>query len=205
MPGVDKPILLDFPDQFETERLIIRAPKPGDGQAVNAAVIESLEHLKPWMPWAQTTPTPAESEELVRRGAVRWQLREDLWMLLFRKSDGLYIGGSGLHRIDWSVPSFEIGYWVRQRLEGQGYVSEAVQAITHFAFSVLSAERVGIRCDARNARSAAVARRAGYVLEGTLRHNSRTPDGTLRDTLLFSMLRAAWEQKSQRLVPGETN
>ncbi len=32
---------------------------------------------------------------------------------LWRKSDGAYIGGSGLHRIDWSVPCVEIGYWLR--------------------------------------------------------------------------------------------
>jgi RimJ/RimL family protein N-acetyltransferase len=192
MPGIDKPILLDFPDQIETERLILRAPRTGDGRVVNEAVIESLEHLKPWMPFAQTAPTPEESEEFIRKATARWLLREDLGLLLFRKSDNLYIGGSGLHRIDWSVPSFEIGYWVRHQLEGQGYVSEAVQAITHFAFSVLRAERVEIRCDPRNKRSAAVARRAGYSLEGTLRHNKRATDDTLRDTLVFSMIRGEW-------------
>ena len=134
MPSIEKPILLDFPDSFETERLIVRAPRAGDGQVVNDAVRESYENLKPWMPWAKTLQEVEQTEENVRRGAVRWILREDLWMLLFRKSDGLYVGGSGLHRIDWSVPSFEIGYWVRKSLEGQGYISEAVAGITNFGF-----------------------------------------------------------------------
>jgi len=193
MPGIEKPILLDFPDTFETERLIIRAPKAGDGQAINDAVRESQDHLKPWMPWAVKLQTPEESEELVRRGAMRWILREDLWMLLFRKSDGLYVGGSGLHRIDWSVPAFEIGYWVRKSLEGQGYISEAVAGITQFAFGVIGAERIEIRCDTRNGRSASVAQRAGYTLEGTLRHNAWANDGTLRDTHVFGMIRPEWE------------
>ena len=110
MPQIEKPILLNIPDSFETERLIIRAPRAGDGQTVNDAVRESFENLRPWMPWATKLQEVHETEENVRRGAVRWILREDLWMLLFRKSDGLYVGGSGLHRIDWSVPAFEIGY-----------------------------------------------------------------------------------------------
>jgi ribosomal-protein-serine acetyltransferase len=109
--------------------------------------------------------------------------------MLWRKSDGLYVGGSGLHRMDWSVPRFEIGYWVRASLEGQGYISEAVHGITRFAFEVLGAERLEIRCDARNERSAAVARRAGYTLEGTLRRDSRDTSGGLRNSLIFSKLR----------------
>lgn len=192
MTGIDNPILFDFPDSFETERLIIRAPRPGDGAVVNAAVRESNDHLKPWMPWAVNLQTVEETEMTVRQGAARWLLREDLWMLLFRKEDGLYVGGSGLHRINWSVPSFEIGYWVRARLEGKGYVTEAVKGITSFAFDRLKAERVEIRCDALNERSAAVARRAGYTLEGQLRHDDWTTQGTLRDTLVFGILRAEY-------------
>lgn len=192
MAGIDNPILFDFPDSFETERLIIRAPRPGDGAVVNAAVRESHDHLKPWMPWAVNLQTVEETEMTVRQGAARWLLREDLWMLLFRKEDGLYVGGSGLHRINWSVPSFEIGYWVRARLEGKGYVTEAVKGITSFTFDRLKAERVEIRCDALNERSAAVARRAGYTLEGQLRHDDWTTQGTLRDTLVFGMLRAEY-------------
>lgn len=187
MVAIKNPMLLEIPDSFQTERLIIRSPRAGDGAAMNAAVRESLAHLKPWMPWADHEPTVDESEELVRRGAARWILREDLWLLLFRKSDGLYVGGSGLHRINWSTPSFEIGYWVRKSLEGQGYVTEAVAAITDIAFMAVSAERVEIRCDTRNERSAAVARRAGYTLEATLHHDSRDTSGELRDTYIFGM------------------
>ncbi|MBZ0277578.1 MAG: GNAT family N-acetyltransferase [Anaerolineae bacterium] len=189
MPGHDNPILLDFPDSFETERLLIRAPRPGDGKAVNEAVLESLANLRPWMPWAQGTPSVADNEDFLRRGAARFLLREDLPMLLFRKSDGLYVGGSGMHRIDWSVPHFEIGYWVRSSLEGQGYITEAVNGIVHFAFHWLKAERLEIRCDARNERSAAVARRAGFTLDGRLRHDAPDTRGGLRDTLVFSKLR----------------
>ncbi len=189
MPGHANPILLDFPDQFETERLLLRAPRAGDGKAVNDAILESLDTLRPWMPWVHPVPTVTDTETHSRRMAARFITREDLALYLFRKSDGLFVGGSGLHRIDWAVPRFEIGYWVRASLEGQGYITEAVNGITRFAFDLLDALRVEIRCDARNTRSAAVARRAGYTLDGCLRADDLTTDGQPRDTLVFSKIR----------------
>ena len=48
MSAEPNPLLLDFPDAIETERLLIRAPRPGDGAALNAATIASLDHLRPW-------------------------------------------------------------------------------------------------------------------------------------------------------------
>lgn len=193
MIGINKPILLDFPDSFETDRLIIRSPRAGDGQTMNEALVESIHNLKQWlpMPWTQNIQPVAETEELVRRWSALWLLRDDLRFGLYRKTDGLYVGGCGLHRIDWNVMRFEIGYWVRASLEGQGYIREAVAGVTAFAFDVLGAERVELRCDSLNERSIAVARRAGYVLEGTLRNNYDTADkNTLHDTMVFSLLKA---------------
>jgi RimJ/RimL family protein N-acetyltransferase len=200
MVGVEKPILLDFPEAFETERLLIRAPRVGDGKATNEALIESIESLKRWlpMPWTQNIQTVAETEELVRRWVSKWILREDLRLSLFRKTDNFYVGQCGLHRIDWEAMRFEIGYWVRTGLEGQGYISEAVAGVTAFAFDVLGAERIELRCESLNERSAAVARRAGYRLDGTLRNSDTTADkSALCDMLVFSMLRTEYLEHMQ--------
>jgi RimJ/RimL family protein N-acetyltransferase len=186
------PILLDFPDEFESERLVIRALRPGDGPAINAAIIESLAHLRPWMPWAQGPQSIDDTEAFVRGAASEWAARTNLTLGLWRKADGLYVGGSGLHRIDWDVPRFEIGYWVRASLQGQGYITEAVECTTRFAFETLLAQRIEIRCDASNGRSSAVARRCGFTQEAHLRSESRGPDGGLRDTLIFAMLAGEW-------------
>jgi RimJ/RimL family protein N-acetyltransferase len=179
------PILLDFPDQFETERLILRPPRPGDCPAYNAAVRESIDELRPWMPWAQMVPPVEETEAILRRKHAEWLMRKDLMLTLWRKTDGRFVGGSGLHRIDWDARCFEIGYWIRASLSGQGYMTEAVRGITQFAFAHLGAQRIEIRCDARNTRSAAVAERAGYTLEARLQRQARGIDGSLRDTLIY--------------------
>ena len=179
------PVLLDFPDSFETERLTIRSPMPGDGAELQAAVAESIDDLRPWMPWADRVPTVEGYEEQARRGYARFLTREDLWLLLFLKGTHTLVGGSGLHRMDWDVPRFEIGYWVRRRFAGQGYITEAVRGVTCFAFETLGAHRVEIRCDARNEHSRRVAERTGFELEATLRKHAVAVDGSLRDTLIY--------------------
>ncbi len=185
-----KPILRDFPYSFETERLTIRGPLPGDGEELHTAVTESQAELKPWMPWAVDLPDAEGYEARVREGQVKFLAREDLWLMLLLKGTHTIIGGSGLHRLDWAVPRFEIGYWVRTAYARQGYITEAVAGITDFAFDVLGARRVEIRCDARNERSMAVARRSGFNHEGTLRCEDRHHlTQELRDTLVFSKIK----------------
>lgn len=183
-----KPILRDFPDSFDTDRLTIRAPRAGDGAEMNAAIRDSWSELQQWMPWATGDPPPVEEHEArLREAHAKFLLRENLWLLLFLKGTDTLVGSSGLHRPNWDVPSFEIGYWVRTPYGGQGYITEAVNGITAFAFDVLDARRVEIRCDSLNERSAAVARRAGYDLEATLHNHERHHlSNKLRDTLVFS-------------------
>jgi RimJ/RimL family protein N-acetyltransferase len=187
------PILHDFPDAFETPRLLIRSPMPGDGPEVNAAVVETIDSLRPWMPWAKEIPTVEQSEETMRKARCAFLERSDLWLLLFLKGTSTLVGSSGLAVKEWAVPKFEIGYWCRKRFEGQGYITEAVRGITTFAFETLGARRVEIRCDAENVRSRRVAERAGYHLEGELRNAGVGSDGELRNTLLFSLIPADYE------------
>jgi len=87
------------------------------------------------------------------------------------------------------VPRFEIGYWLRTRAEGHGYATEAVSALAKLCFEALAAERVEIRCDIQNERSAAVAERAGFTLEARLRRHRRNLHGALTDTLVYARLR----------------
>jgi RimJ/RimL family protein N-acetyltransferase len=185
------PILRDIPERFESARLLIRAPSPGDGRVLQEAIEESVEELRPWMAWADAHQSVDDSEAYVRKARSEFMLRTNLALLLFRRDDGRFVGASGLHRIVWDVPMFEIGYWVRTSLTGRGYATEAARRIGDFAFEELDAERVEIWCDARNSRSAGVARRAGFELEATMRHNRRGSNGELSDSLCFVRLRTS--------------
>ena len=107
---------------------------------MNEAVKKSGNELKPWMPWAQTIPTAEESEIVIRRARLRYLERTDLMLLLIHKDTGQLIGSSGLHRIDWESRKFEIGYWARTSFSGNGYITEAAEAITNFAVHELEGQ-----------------------------------------------------------------
>lgn len=187
-PDVD-PILLSIPESFESPRLLIRAPREGDGKQLNEAVLDSREELLPWMPWAEHVPSVDDSEANLRRAQAEFIKRSDLRLLIFLKESGVLIGSSGLHRINWDVRRFEIGYWLRTGYTGQGYMTEAVEAIAGFAIRELEANRIEIRCDSRNTRSSRVAERTGFKLEGVLRQWARANDGTLRDDMIYAKVR----------------
>lgn len=178
--------LIEIPEIIETERLLIKVIKPGDGKVINEAVLESWETLGKWMPWAQKSkPTLEESEVLCRQGYAKFLLREDILIGFWRKEDNRYLGGSGLHRINWQVPSFEIGYWIRDSEVGKGYVSETVKGISKMAFDKLSCKRLEIRCDSDNNRSRQVMINCGFEHEATLKNQATHPDGNVRDTLVY--------------------
>ena len=184
------PVLIEVPEALYTERLLIAAPRVGLGPALSVAVAESIGTLSPWMPWAQQAPSIEDSEAVVRRQLADFILRKDLPYQFFdRKAEGRrLLGGTGLHRMDWAARRFEIGYWIRSSAQGQGYVSEAVNALTTMAFEKLQARRIEIRMDDDNARSRAVAERCGYTLEAVLKNDSLTPAGVLRSTCIYVKL-----------------
>lgn len=185
------PILREIPYTFDTERLTIRGPLPGDGERVRTAVLESQAELKQWMPWAVNVDSAEGYEIRVREGQLNYLGRKNFWLLIFLKDSPTLIGSSGLHDVNWDVPSFEIGYWLHTNHTGQGYITEAVNSICHFAFTHFQAQRLTIRCNSDNKRSAAVARRCGFTFEGTHQHDSRHHlTQELTSTYIFAKLAA---------------
>lgn len=185
-------LLIDLPEEILGQRVMIRPYRPGDGAAVFEAVNETRDNLLPWIPWANEHQTIEESEAMVRRACGNFILREDLTMAIFQLETGRYLGGTGLHRIDWNARAFEIGYWIRASGQGQGYVSETVLALTQMALDRLSANRVFIRCAEGNNRSWAVPERLGFHYEGTLLNQVRESDGTLHNMRHYVMTPEIW-------------
>ncbi len=187
-----KPILLDLPMPIQTERLLIRPPQLGDGSIINAAIVESYDVLKLMMPWAQTIPSVDESEEFVRQAAANWILKKNeepylnLW--IFRQDTMEFIGGTGFHHINWEIPAFETGYWLHSKHHNQGFATEAIHAITQYAFLRLHAKRIEIRCDITNIRSKKIPERLGFHFEATLKNNRINPQTqALSDTLVYAI------------------
>jgi RimJ/RimL family protein N-acetyltransferase len=185
---------VEIPDPLFGPRVLLRPLHPGDAPAVWEAVEESRERLAAWMPWVGTLRSLDDERAVIERMHARWLLREDLTVGIFDRATGRFLGGTGLHKINWDLRIFEIGYFIRTSAEGRGYVTEAVQLLTRCAFDLLRANRVEIYMDPRNVRSARVPERLGFVLEGTLRRFRAGADGRPMDRCVFALIREDYDR-----------
>jgi len=177
-----------LPATLATRRLLLRPPQVEDARAINEAVVESFAELNAWMEWAAAVPSLDDTRAFCQ-DAIRQRADGAACPMLMLEADtGTLVGASGYARIDWKVPAFEIGYWCRTPLCGRGYVTETAEALARHAFDVLGARRVEIRMDDRNVRSAAVAQRLGFELEGILRNQARDHHARLRDTRVYALV-----------------
>ncbi|KAB2338393.1 GNAT family N-acetyltransferase [Cytobacillus depressus] len=184
------PVLIDFPDRIETERLYLRICMPGDGQIVHESIQASIEDLKVWLPFANKEQSAEDVEVNIRKSYSQFLLREDFWIHIFRKEDDVFIGSTGLHRIDWDIRKFEIGYWCDSLHQRNGYMTEAVSALIDFTFNHFEANRIEIRCDPNNLNSRKIPEKLGFKLEGILENAGLSADGKeLRDTCVFAKVK----------------
>lgn len=174
---------------IQTARTLLRCWSPADAARAHRAIDASLEHLRPWMDWARDSypMSVAQQADVLRRFRGRFDLGEDFTYAVFDRSGTEVLGGSGLHpRVGEGAR--EIGYWIAAQHIGQGLATEVAAALTRVAFEVDGLRRVEIHCDPLNVRSAAVPRKLGFSLEGTLRQRLRAADGGWRDTMVWSLL-----------------
>jgi RimJ/RimL family protein N-acetyltransferase len=189
------PVMLEVPDNIETERLILRMPLPGDGRVVNEAIKASIAELKPWLGFAQNLPSIEDTETNTRKAHANFITRKALRYLVFCKETNQFIGSTGFHIIDWDIPKFEIGYWIDTRMSGKGYMKEAVRKLTELALNDLNGKRVEIRCESGNLKSRRIPEQLGYVLEGILKRDELSVDGKrVTDTCIYGMVKEKKER-----------
>lgn len=168
------------------DRILLRPYKLEDAKDLNAAIAESRDHLRPWLPFADEHQSLEESRDWIVQQQAAWLLRTNLSVGIWTVKEDRFVGGTGLEPIDWDIGYFQIGYWVRASATGRGYVSESVRLLADYALRSLNAQRVEIRCSDHNTSSAAVAERTGFRLEGVLQNDHRACDGQVRSSLIFA-------------------
>lgn len=180
------------PSEYRDGDLTIRAYRPGDGAALQRAVVSSYEHLRPWMPWASPDQSLEQSEAVCRRAAANYLLNTDFTLSMWLGHE--LAGGSGFHLREGPLESrnAQIGMWVGAAHAGQGLGTRALAALLAWGFSEWQWERLTWHCDTRNLASARVAEKNGLAREGTLRSDCFGVDGLRRDTYIYAILRDEW-------------
>ncbi len=179
------------PARVETSRLVLRPWTPAEAPLLKSAVDISVDHLRPWMPWAANAPfSIAETEEHVARLSTAFHAGDDFAYGVLSADESEVVGGSGLHpRIGRG--GLEIGYWIRVDLTRRGYATEVARALTEAGLAVAGVDRVEIHCDPNNTPSRRIPERLGYRLVETRRADKFTPAGDPRDTLVFRISNGA--------------
>ncbi len=178
------------PPSFQLdERRRLRLWEEADAEELYAIVDQNREYLARWLPWPPLQ-TLEGTLEFIRMSHRQFLANQGFQAAVV--ADERIVGGIGFHRIDWENRSTTIGYWLAESAQGQGTMTQAVQALVEHAFRTWRLNRVEIRAGVGNERSRAIPGRLGFSQEGVLRHAERIGDRYV-DLVVYSMLAGDWK------------
>ncbi|MEU6578789.1 GNAT family N-acetyltransferase [Streptomyces sp. NPDC046805] len=171
------------PVTLTTGRLVLRSPGPPDADAVYAAAQDP--ELQRWIPQFPSPYLHEHAQSFTEQVVPDGWTHHSMFTFGLFLPEGDLVGMLGITMRALGVG--EIGFWAAKEHRGRGYVTEATLAAARWAFTHLSVDRVEWRAEVGNRASRAVAERAGFSIEGTLR-SSINNKGVRRDSWVGSLL-----------------
>ena len=187
--------LLFLPTEIKTSRLTLRCFQAGEGKAYFDLLQKNKEHLNDFPTTMRLNTSAEESEKYVQKCIAQWYLQEVYCYAIYEKNSEAMIGMMRIFKIDWQFPSAEIAYFLENKYKGRGYVTEALEHTTEFCFDVLKMNKLHLRTNVENKASQAVAKKCGFVLEGTHKQDFKDVNGDFVDIFRFGLTRTAYAQK----------
>lgn len=169
-------------DWIETERLVLRAPRLNDVQAIFDRYASDPEVTR-YLGWPRHT-TIAETRAFVKFSTDQWARWKTGPVLAISREDGTLLGGSGL--LMETPEHASTGYVFARDAWGKGYATECLRAMLDLAVKA-GVQRVTAECHAAHAASRRVLDKCGFQQEPTTRQMvfpNLSPEP--QDVLLFS-------------------
>jgi RimJ/RimL family protein N-acetyltransferase len=181
---------------LHTVRLRLRPFNDADANAL-FALHTNVNVLRYWdsPPWSDRGRANRFIEACARMAEEGTGMR----LAVDRDSDGALIGWCSLARWNPDFHSASLGYCFDDAAWGHGYATEAARAMLQWAFDTLELNRVQAETDTRNAASARVLEKLGFVREGTLREDCVVND-EVSDSWVYGLIRREWEPSSLKHV-----
>jgi N-acetyltransferase len=146
-----------------------------------------------WELWYTSVPSPATMRADIAAKLAERSEGTRLPFTVRRNDTGAAVGMTTYLNIEADVPRLEIGStWTAVSAQRTGVNAESKLLLLTHAFEVLGCLAVEFRTHWHNAQSRAAIERLGARQDGVLRHHRRMPDGSLRDTVVYSILQAEW-------------
>ena len=156
-------------------------------------LVEAARDGRLWELWYTSVPTPEGMREEIERRLGQQLLGEMLPFTARRRSDGRVVGMTTYLHVDPSTPRVEIGStWTARSAQRTGLNAESKLLLLTHAFDVLGCTVVEFRTHWHNRQSREAITRLGAKQDGVLRSHQRMPDGSLRDTVVYSILDNEW-------------
>ncbi|HLK39685.1 MAG TPA: GNAT family protein [Polyangiaceae bacterium] len=151
--------------------------------------------------WTHIPFRVASRDDVERLFEAAQKMHSDATAIVFATCVGdEVVGSTSIRMVDPATPSVEIGgTWIVPRWQRSRVNTEAKYLQCCYAFEALGVERIELKTDAKNLRSQAAIRRIGGVEEGTFRRHMRRADGTLRDSVYFSVIAEEWPRVKRAL------
>lgn len=172
------------------QHLQLRPYELDDFQALFDAINNSRQHLGPWLNWVANTTRAEHSLEFIQQAQHQRHTLEALALGIFY--DNMVIGGVGMH--DWrhDTGRAQVGYWITKEFEGRGIIARSLEGLIDYLFRVTGLNKIEIHYVPANIRSAHVAEKLGFRLEGIIRHSTMR-NGMPEDTIVTGLLRNEWK------------
>jgi ribosomal-protein-serine acetyltransferase len=155
-------------EHVTARRFSIRPYRIEDADACYRAIMQSVDTLSDWMPWAEPTRTLEAQQAWVASKVEAFRNRTEFEFAIVSMR-GRYVGGCGLNRIDTVNQRANLGYWVKSSATGQGAATAATRLLVEWGFANTELERLEVIVSTRNPASLRVAQKAGAVREGVLK------------------------------------
>jgi RimJ/RimL family protein N-acetyltransferase len=153
-----------------------------------------------WKLRVTSVPAPGESSAYVAAALAGQQEGHMLPFVVVDAASGRVIGSTRYHDIVPAVERLEIGYtWYGRSWQRTHVNTTCKLMLMQHAFETLGAKAVGWRTDNYNFASQRAIERLGAKKDGVLRHHSPRRDGTVRDTVLYSLLAGEWPEVKAHL------
>lgn len=177
---------------LNTERLRLRPFEPRDKDAIYA-LQSNARVLKYWdaPPWNELSA----ADRFLESSKSIAEDDRGIRLVLERLSDGAFVGWCTIGGWNSTFRSATLGYCLMEAAWGQGYATEASNAVLGWAFETLNLNRVQGEADTRNHGSWMVMEKLGFTREGTLRQDCIV-NGDISDTHVYGLLRAEWEEQN---------
>ena len=167
-------------------RTNLRSPRLEDAAPLFAAIDASRAYLRRWLPWVDGSTSPEHTREFLRSAIIG--TAEGKSLILVVEHEGEPCGTAGFNWIDVANGTCEIGYWLREDLQGRGIMTGCCRALVVQAFDGLGLYSVRIAAAVENERSRRIPERLGFHLDGVIRAAERLSSGHV-DQAVYTFLR----------------